>query len=87
MENALPLQTPVLHDIHAIVLSTEEASLGVAELWSGNRQIGFTRVEDGELALRIAPGRDDVLLDTRALAAALAEANRRLALYGVEATR
>jgi hypothetical protein len=80
MKNTQPL-TPVLHDIDVIVVSPEEASFGVAEFWSGDRQIAFTRIEEGELALRIGPSRDDVVLSTRALASALAEANRLLALY------
>jgi broad specificity polyphosphatase/5'/3'-nucleotidase SurE len=81
MENTAPCLTPVLNDINVIVVSPEEASFGVAEFWSGDRQIGFTRIEDGELALRIGPSDDDVVLGTHALAEALAEANRLLALY------
>jgi hypothetical protein len=81
MENTAPSLTPVVHDIDVLVVSPEEASFGVAEFWSGDRQIGFTRIEDGELALRIGPSHDDVVLDTRALAAAIAEANRLLALH------
>jgi hypothetical protein len=81
MTNALPSLTPVLHDIHVNVVSAEEASLGVAEFWSGDRMIGFTRVEEGDLALRIEPSPDGVVLGAHALAEALAEANRLLALY------
>jgi hypothetical protein len=81
MKNTSPSLTPVLHDIHVIVVSAEEASFGIAELWSGDRMIGFTRIEDGELALRIEPSPDDVVLGARALATALAEADRLLALY------
>jgi hypothetical protein len=81
METTQPSLTPVLHDIEVIVVSPEEASFGVAEFWSGDRQIGFTRIEDGELALRIGPRPDDVVLGAHALAEALAEANRLLALY------
>ena len=72
---------PVLHNIHVSVVSAEEASLGVAEFWSGNRMIGFTRVEEGDLTLRIEPSPQGVVLGARALAQALAEANRLLALY------
>jgi hypothetical protein len=79
MTNALPSLSPVLHDIHVNVVSAEEASLGVAEFWSGDRMIAFTRIEDGDLALRIGP--DPVVLGARALSEALAEANRLLALY------
>jgi hypothetical protein len=80
MTNALPL-SPVLHDIHVNVVSAEEASLGVAEFWSGDRMIAFTRIEDGDLALRIGPSPDAVVLGTQALATTLAEANRLLALH------
>ena len=81
MTNALPSLSPVLHDIHVSVVSAEEASLGVAEFWSGDRMIAFTRIEDGDLALRIEPCPDAVVLGANALAEALAEANRLLALY------
>jgi hypothetical protein len=53
MTNAL--LSPVLHEIHVSVVSAEEASLRVAEFWSRDRLIGFTRIEDGDLALRIGP--------------------------------
>jgi hypothetical protein len=81
MENTQPSLTPVPHNINVIVVSPEEASFGVAEFWSGDRQIGFTRIEDGELALRIGHSRDDVVVGAHALAEAIAEANRLLALY------
>ena len=63
------------------VVSAEEASLGVAELWSGDRMIAFTLIEDGDLTLRIGPSPDGVVLGAHALAEALAEANRLLALH------
>jgi hypothetical protein len=81
MENTQPSLTPVLHDIHVIVVSPEEASFGVAEFWSADRLIGITHIEDGELTLRIEPSPDDVVLGARALTHALAEAKRLLALY------
>jgi hypothetical protein len=81
MTNALPSLSPVLHDIHVSVVSAEEASLGVAEFWSGDRMIGFTRIEEGDLTLRIEPSPGAVGLGAHALAEALAEANRLLALY------
>jgi hypothetical protein len=81
MTNALPSPSQILHDIHVNVVSAEEASLGVAEFWSGDRLIGFTIVDDGDLTLRIAPNPDGVVLGAHALAEALAEANRLLALY------
>jgi hypothetical protein len=81
MENTQQSLTAVPHDIHVIVVSPEEASFGVAEFWSGDRQIGVTCIEDGELTLRIGPSHDDLVLGTQALAEALAEANRLLGLY------
>jgi hypothetical protein len=81
MTNALPSLSPVMHKIHVNVVSAEEASLGVAEFWSGHRLIGFTRIEDGDLALRIEPDPAGLALGAHALAEALAEANRLLALY------
>jgi hypothetical protein len=81
MRNALPSLPPVLHDIHVNVVSAEEASLGVAEFWSGDRMIAFTRIEESDLTLRIGPSADGVVLGARALAEALAEANRLLALH------
>jgi hypothetical protein len=62
-------------------VSAEEASLGVAEFWSGDRLIGFTLIEDGDLTLRIGSSADGVVLGAHALAEALAEANRLLALH------
>jgi hypothetical protein len=81
MTNALPSLSPVLHDIHVTVVSAEEASFGVAEFWSGDRMVAFTLIEDGDLTLRIEPGADGVALGAHALAEAIAEANRLLALY------
>jgi hypothetical protein len=81
MTTATPSLSPVLHSIHVSVVSAEEASLGVAEFWSGDRMIAFTRVEEGDLTLRIEPSPDGVVLGAHALAAALAEANRLLAVY------
>ena len=79
MTNAL--LSPVLHDIHVSVVSAEEASLGVAEFWAGDRMIGFTLVEEGDLTLRIEPCPDGVVVGAHALAQAIAEANRLLALH------
>jgi hypothetical protein len=81
MTNATLSLSPVLHEIHVNVVSAEEASLGVAELWSGDRMVGFTLIEDGDLTLRIGPSPDGVVLGAHALAKALAEANRLLSLY------
>jgi hypothetical protein len=81
MTNATLSLSPVLHEIHVHVVSAEEASLGVAEFWSGDRLIGFTLIEDGDLTLRLEPCPDHVALGAHALAEAIAEANRLLALY------
>jgi hypothetical protein len=81
MTNATPSLSPVLHEIHVNVVSAEEASLGVAEFWSGDRLIGFTLIEDGDLTVRIGTSPDGVALGAHALAEALTEANRLLALY------
>jgi hypothetical protein len=69
------------NEIHVNVVSAEEASLGVAEFWSGDRMIGFTLIDDGDLTVRIGPGTNCVVLGAHALAEALAEANRLLALH------
>jgi hypothetical protein len=55
MTNATPSLSPVLQEIHVNVVSAEEASLGVAEFWSGDRLIGFTLIEDSDLTLRSSP--------------------------------
>jgi hypothetical protein len=80
MTYALPPVPPAIHEIHVSVVSPEEASLGVAEFWSGGQLIGFTRIEDGDLILRIQPSADGaaVVVGARGLAEALAEANRLL---------
>jgi hypothetical protein len=51
----------------------------VAEFWSDDRMVGFTRIEDRDLALRIGPSADGVVLGAHALAEALVEVNRLLA--------
>ena len=66
--------------LHVNVVSAEEASLGVAEFWSGDRMIAFTLIEDGDLTLRIGPSPEGMVLGAHALAEALAEANRLLAV-------
>ena len=80
MTDATPSLSPVRREIHVNVVSAEEASLGVAELWAGDRLIGFTLIEDGGLTVRIGPSPDAVVPGAHALAEALAEANRLLAV-------
>ena len=72
----------VTHEMGVIVVSPEEASDGVAEFWAGDSLFGFTYAGDGELLLRIEPSHDGsaVVVSTRCLAKALADANRRLTL-------
>jgi hypothetical protein len=76
-------ERPAMHEIRVTVVSPEEASYGTAEFWSGGRMIGFTRLEDGDLTFRMEPRRDGaaVVVGAQSLAAAIAEANRLLALY------
>jgi hypothetical protein len=81
MENTQPSLTAAPQEIRVIVVSPEEASFGVAEFWAGDRLIGITSTQDGELTVRIEPSTDDVVLGEHALADALAEADRLLALY------
>ena len=71
------------HEITVRVVSPEEADHGVAEFWLGEELFGFTRLEDGELVLRIEPRHDGaaVLVGAHSLADALAEAKRLLESY------
>jgi hypothetical protein len=64
------------HELRVVVVSPEEAEHGVAELWSDGKLFGFTRLEDGELLLRIEPRQDHmpVVVGARNLAGALADA-------------
>ena len=70
-------------EIKVSTVSTEEGSYGVAELWAGGEQIGYTAFDDGDLILRIEPRRDGspVVVGVRSLTNALAEAERLLARY------
>lgn len=64
------------HDLHVSVVSPEEAGDGVAEFWVGYHLFGFTRLEEGELLLRIEPRSDGggAVVSVQSLAAALAQA-------------
>jgi hypothetical protein len=70
-----------VHEIQVSVVSPEEGSCSMAELWSGGQVIGLTHIADGELVLRIEPRNDGVAVELGAqrLADALAEASRLLA--------
>jgi hypothetical protein len=55
-----------MHEIHVTVVSPEEAAYGTAEFWSGGRLIGYTRLADGDLMLRIEPGHDGAAVEVGA---------------------
>jgi hypothetical protein len=69
--------------IHLVLASAEEAADGNAEFWCGHDLVGVTVLHEGRLHLRVDPRRDGEpwLMDTATLAAALADAQRQLALY------
>ncbi len=68
------------HQVEVSVVSPEEAEFGTAEFWAGDRLFGFTRLEDGELVLRIEPPSDGgpVVVNAHSLAEALARAKQLL---------
>ena len=68
------------HQVDVSVVSPEEGEFGTAEFWAGNRLFGFTRLEDGELVLRIEPRSDGgtVVVSAHSLAEALARAKQLL---------
>jgi hypothetical protein len=68
------------HKLDVSVVSPEEAEFGTAEFWAGDRLFGFTRLEDGELVLRIEPASDGgaVVVGAHSLAEALAHAKQLL---------
>jgi len=68
------------HNLEVSVVSPEEAEYGTAEFWLGDKLFGSTRVEDGELVLRIEPRSDGgaVIVSAHSLAEALARAKQLL---------
>ena len=68
------------HNLEVSVVSPEEAEYGTAEFWLGDKLFGSTRVEDGELVLRIEPRSDGgaVIASAHSLAEALARAKQLL---------
>jgi hypothetical protein len=72
-----------MHDITVMVVSPEEAMDGTAELWAGGELVAFTRYEDNDLVLCIQPRPDGGarVVGAQAMANALAEATRRLAVF------
>ncbi|MGD1050138.1 MAG: hypothetical protein ABR947_03610 [Solirubrobacteraceae bacterium] len=71
------------HEVSVRVVSPEEAVDDVAEFWLGDELLGLTRLEDGELVLRIEPRADGaaVVVNAHSLAAALAQAKALLQSY------
>ncbi len=71
---------PAPHELEVRVVSREEAEYGVAEFWAGDRLFGFTRLEDGQVVLRIEPQADGdaVVVGAESLAEALARAKQLL---------
>jgi hypothetical protein len=67
---------PAQHELNVSVVSPEEAEYGIAEFWMGDRLFGFTRVEEGELVLRIQPASDGnaVVVNAHSLREALTRA-------------
>jgi hypothetical protein len=80
MSNTTPQLPRIVHQLHVSVVSPEEASDGVAELWAGGALFGFTHIEESDLVLRIepCPDGDAVVVSVPHLAEALAEAERLL---------
>ena len=72
------------HELDVSVVSPEEAEFGTAEFWAGDRLFGFTRLEDGELVLRIEPQSDGgaIVVSAHSLAGALARAKQLLESRG-----
>ena len=69
-----------IDDLDVRVVSLEEADHGTAEFWLGDRLFGVTRLEQGELVLKIEPSAAGgaVSVNARSLHDALAEAKRLL---------
>jgi predicted enzyme related to lactoylglutathione lyase len=76
----LPTPTGPESKLEVTVVSPEEAEYGVAEFWAGETLFGFTRLENGELVLRIEPRNDGaaVVVGAHSLAEALAHAKQLL---------
>jgi hypothetical protein len=72
-----------MSQVRMIVVSSEEADDGIAELWCGPDLMGVTCLCEGELQLRIESRADGQpwLVDTTSLAHAIGDASRLLAAY------
>lgn len=71
---------PSEHQLDVSIVSPEEAEFGTAEFWAGDRLFGFTRLEDGELVLRIEPASDGgaIVVNAHSLREALTRAKQLL---------
>lgn len=71
-----------MHEVEVRSISPEEKSDGIAELWAGGELIAFTRVEDGDLMLRIDTRRNGspVVVGVHGLTQALVEVGQVLAV-------
>jgi hypothetical protein len=71
---------PSQHELDVSIVSPEEAEFGTAEFWAGDRLFGFTRLEDGELVLRIEPASDGsaIVVNAHSLREALTRAKQLL---------
>ncbi len=71
---------PSEHELDVSIVSPEEAEFGTAEFWAGDRLFGFTRLEDGELVLRIEPASDGgaIVVNAHSLREALTRAKQLL---------
>jgi hypothetical protein len=67
--------------VSVVVVSPEEADVGVAELWQNSRLIATTREQDSRIILSFTPSADGETIEVGAavLREALEEARRRLA--------
>lgn len=72
-----------MSQVRMIVVSSEEAYDGIAELWCGADLMGVTILSEGELQLRIEPRADGQpwVVDSASLARELQQATSLLAAY------
>jgi hypothetical protein len=66
--------------VSVVVVSTEEADLGVAELWQNDRVLATTQQRDSRIVLRFTPAAEGDAIEVGAarLREALEEARQRL---------
>jgi hypothetical protein len=73
----------IITELEVRVVSAGEADYGVAEFWAADELFGFTRLEEGEVVLRIEPRSDGaaVIVSAHKLATALTRAKQLLESY------